>query len=412
MLDAMTEGARGTGDDLAIQPSDPGSAGLARAPRIAVLGVSVGRTCGVRDHATLLAEALERDGLQCSSHWLWRSAGSLRAARSEMRRWNSELEGELRERKADVVLLHYSVFSYSFRGVPLFVHPTLSCLRGTRIPIVSVMHEFAYPWMYGGWRGAVWAVTQRAVLIDVMRASAGVLVTDDSRASWLRSRPWLARRPVEMAPVFSNLPAPEPAPRPVRTSPLIGLFGFSYQGAAVALVLDALVILAERGQQAQLALLGAAGRSSPAGRAWLHAAASRGLQEQLSFSGALPAQELSNTLAACDVLLGADTAGPSSRKGTLAASLASGSPVIAIDGPRAWSALSECAAAEVVPPTAEALADAVSALLADERSREELGARGRAFAERQMGVSRTVSAVRSLLGQLPRTRDLDPSARP
>jgi hypothetical protein len=37
------------------------------------------------------------------------------------------------------------------------------------------------------------------------------------------------------------------------------------------------------------------------------------MQERLSFTGVLPAQSLSNALAACDVLLFTDSAGPSPR---------------------------------------------------------------------------------------------------
>jgi glycosyltransferase involved in cell wall biosynthesis len=114
----------------------------------------------------------------------------------------------------------------------------------------------------------------------------------------------------------------------------------------------------------------------------------------------LPAQALSNALAECDVLLFADTTGPSSRKGTLAGSLASGRPLVAIDGRRTWSELIRCEAAEVVAPTSQAFAEAIAALLADEDAREALGARGRTFYEREMDIARTTEAVSRLLGEV------------
>ena len=98
------------------------------------------------------------------------------------------------------------------------------------------------------------------------------------------------------------------------------------------------------------------------------------------------------------MLLFADSGGPTSRKGTLAASLASGRPVVAIDGPRRWSELARSGAAEVVPPTPRALADALRGVLVDERLGDALGARGRAFAEGRMGVAVTAQAFTSLLG--------------
>jgi glycosyltransferase involved in cell wall biosynthesis len=382
-------------------PAPSGSA--PRAPeglRTAVVGVSVNRVCGVHDHAVSLAAALGREGVSHSEHWLWRSKRSARASQSELRAWTRELAGELEHSRPDAIVLHYSVFSYSYRGLPVFVGPVMSVLRRLRVPVVVVLHEFAYAWRYGGWRGDVWALTQRLALIEVMRASAAAIVTTDFRARWLQSRPWLARRPVAFAPVFSNLPAPHAVPRVHDERPLVGLFGYAYQGAEQALVLDAVRELSDRGQAIELMLLGGGGRASSAGEAWLRAAREREIAQSLSFSGTLPAQELSDALAACDVLLSAFTPGPSSRKGTLAASLASGRPVIAIDGPRGWSELVRSGAIDVVAPTSQAVTGAIVDLLGDEQRREALGAQGREFAEQRMGVQRTADALGGLLNEL------------
>lgn len=359
--------------------------------------MSVGPTCGVRDHAVLLADGLADAEVSYSLHWLQREGASMRAARSEIRAWARGLTAELERSQPDAILLHYSVFAYSHRGLPLFVAPTLSALRRSRAPILTLAHEFAYPWRYGGWRGEVWAVTQRVGFIDVVRASTALIVTTDFRAQWLASRPWLPKRPAVVAPVFSTLPPPATRRAPDRQPPLIGLFGYAYQGAAVSLVLDAIRLLAQSGVQVQLMLLGAPGRPSAAADAWLEAARARGIEHALSFSGMLPAQGLSDALAACEVLLFADASGPTSRKTTLAASLASGRPVVAIDGPRRWSKLVQSESAEVVQPTPHAVAEAVGALLAREDRREALGARGRAFAEREMSVRQSVDTVAGLL---------------
>ncbi len=168
--------------------------------RLAVAGMSVRATCGVRDHAGLLADALARENVEPSLHWLQRSETALPAERSEIRAWTRQLALELDERRPDAVLLHYSVFSYSHRGIPLFVHPTLAMLHSSRIPLVAMMHELAYPWTHGGWRGKAWALSQRAVLIDVMRACSAAIVTADVRAQWLASAPWLPKRRVLVAP--------------------------------------------------------------------------------------------------------------------------------------------------------------------------------------------------------------------
>jgi glycosyltransferase involved in cell wall biosynthesis len=373
--------------------------------RAAVVGISTSPTCGVHDHAVVLAQALERERVRCSVHWLRRSGRSLGAARSEVRAWTRTLASELQADPPDAVLMHYSVFAYSYRGIPLFVGPTLSALRRSQAPLVTVLHELAYPWRRGGWRGTSWALTQRAALVGVVRDCAAALLTADFRAEWLASRIWLPRRPLAVAPVFSNLPFPGALTVTDLEGRCVGLFGYSYEGAAVALVLDALRLLRDRGGDVRLALLGAPGRDSRAGEAWVAAARSREIEHALCFSGALAAQELSDALAACDVLLFADATGPSSRKGTLAASLASGKSVVAIDGPRQWSELIRSEAAIVVAPRADQLAESLGVVLADERLREELGARGRAFATRHMSVERTAEAVTGLLAEtIGRTR--------
>lgn len=368
--------------------------------RIAVVGVSVGRTCGVRDHATLLADALRGEGIDCSEHWLWRRGGSLRAARSEVRPWARELAAELGRSRPDAIVFHYSVFSYSYRGLPVFVRPVLSALRGSEIPVITVLHELVYPWGRGGWRGKVWAVTQRLLLVGVVRTSAALIVTVDFRAEWLASRLWLPRRTMAIAPVFSNLPPSAASFRPQGAAQRIGLFGYPDEGPAIPLVLDALRLLSNRGLDVELQLLGAPGGESPVGERWREAARARALDQALSFSGRLPAQDLSDALAACDVLLLADTTGPSSRKGTLAGSLASGRPLVAIDGRRRWQELVLSQAAQVVAPTSQALADAIGALLADGDLREAQGARGRAFYEREMDIARTTEAVNELLASI------------
>jgi len=390
--------------------------------RVAVVGASVRPTCGVRDHATLLMHAMSQENVLPSLHWLTREQSSLGAARAELSAWTRRLSRELDEDPPDAVLMHYSVFSYSHRGLPVFVHQTLRALHPARIPLVAMLHELAYPWRYSGWRGDLWALTQRALLIDVMRACRGAIVTADARQQWLASRVWLPTRRVLVAPVFSNLPAPsaqpaasaQPAPsaqpalsvQPAgeHSGATIGLFGYSYEGASLSLVLEALGLLRERGVRAQLRLLGAPGRSSDAGRAWLVAARDRGLESLISFSERLPAQELSDALAACDVLLFADAAGPSSRKGSLAGALASGSAVVALHGPNTWQRLLDAQAACVVAPTPTALAQAVGDLLGDEQGRAALGARARAFAAEEMGLARSVDAVMELLGELVSAR--------
>src|SRR5271166_2739980 len=148
--------------------SSVAEAGSPTTARLAVVGASPAPVCGVRDHAAILSRALAERGLECTTHWLVRDRGGLGAARAQMAAWTSGLRADLQVGQPDAVLLHYSVFSYSYRGFPLFVRPLLAALRASEAPLVSVLHEYAYPWGRDGVAGAAWATTQRAALLGVM----------------------------------------------------------------------------------------------------------------------------------------------------------------------------------------------------------------------------------------------------
>lgn len=368
--------------------------------QIAVVGMSDTRNCGVHDHASLLADALAEQGSPCAMHWLMRSHGSLRSSHGEVRRWARQLQRELADEAPDVVLLHYSPFAWSHRGVPVHLAPVLAALRRSGMPVVTVLHELIYNAQPTELRGNVWALSQRVALARLMSVTGAALLTSEPRAQWLTSRWWLPKRPLALAPVFSTLPPPTPRQRPERPERVIGLFGYSYPGAASALVTDAVKRLRDDGLDVRLRLLGAPGPDSSAGGLWREHATLHHIDPLLSFTGSLPAQELSDALADCDVLLFADSAGPTSRKTTLTGSLAAGRPVIAIDGPQRWGELLDSGAALIVEPTPEALAATISEMLRDTDAGDALGLRGRAFAETQMGVERSAATVLELSASL------------
>jgi glycosyltransferase involved in cell wall biosynthesis len=369
---------------------------LAAGARIDSIGMSIDRPCGVRDHAVLLAAALAEGGCSCPLHWLFRRAGALAAERTDVRAWAQALTRGLELTPADAALLHYSVFAFSHRGLPVFVRPVLAALRDRGLPLVTFIHEFAYPWRMGGIRGKVWAASQRLALREVVQASGAIVVSSDTRAEWFRTRVWLPRRATFVAPVFSNLPPGRSAPDGGGVA-RVGLFGYAHEGVAVDTVLDALRLLRADGAEVELALLGAPGHASSAGARWKQAAVRRGLAAAVVFSGQLPAQDLSDELGRCAVLLFAERGGPTSRKTTLAASLVSGRPVVALDGRNSWAQLVRSGAALVAQPNARSLADALARLLADPGERERQGELGRAFAQQAMSVEQSATIVGAAL---------------
>jgi glycosyltransferase involved in cell wall biosynthesis len=381
----------------AVAPSAPaGSGETATTRRVAVVGISVNRYCGVRDHARLLTQELERRGASCSVSWLTREARGLRPSPAEVRAFSRRLAQELAHEQPDAIVLHYSVFSYCYRGFPMFLRPVLAAI-GRTDRLVTIGHELAYPWHHAGLRGKLWALAQRPAAVELVRASSVIVVTADFRAQWVSGRWWLPRRPVRVAPVFSNLPAPRALDAGEIERDVVGMFGYAYGGVAKEAVLDAARLLRDRGLPVRLRLLGAPGGDSPSARQWREQARARGIERELSFSGALPPQELADALARCGVLLFADTNGPSSRKTTLASSLASGRPLVTIDGRLRWRLFVDAEVARVVAPTPQSLADALGELLGNAAAADELGARGRAFAEREMSVGATAAIVESAL---------------
>src|SRR6202034_491456 len=62
-----------------------GNAARERELRVAMVGMSIDESCGVRDYAPVLLPALGKEGVDCSLHWLDRKAIALAGARAETR---------------------------------------------------------------------------------------------------------------------------------------------------------------------------------------------------------------------------------------------------------------------------------------------------------------------------------------
>jgi glycosyltransferase involved in cell wall biosynthesis len=351
----------------------------------------------MRDYAELQARATHLSG-PCSFHWLVREERS----RSEIASWREQVAGELSRERPDFLVLHYSAFAYSHRGVPVFLPGVLRTLRAARAPLVTVLHELAYPWHRPGARERVWAITQRMALVDLFRASSAAVATTEHNASWARSRRWLPRRPISVAPVFSNLPLPS-VPAPTVVPGRVGLFGYGNEEALMEPVLDALARVRSQRDDVRLLLLGAPGADSERGRELAREAGMRGIaSEAVDFSGVLPAQELSDLLASCEVLLSCASPGPTSRKGTIAASLSSGRPLLALDGRQTWRELVDAEAVQLARPDGASLASGLEQLLGDVQLQAHLGARGSEFARDRLSVEHGARVLEEIFSSLRR----------
>ena len=359
--------------------------------RILNLGVSQSPVCGVRDYALRLGEELTKVGHTVESEWLERPT-SIRECLGWIR---SALSAE-KHGPVDVVLWHYSVFAYSSGGIPTLSYPFSWALWRARSPIVAVLHEYTFPWGRGGLRGTAWALSHRFALPFLVAASSGLVVTVQDRAEWLRERRWLLCRPVTVTPVFSNLPEPIVAPDLQESGTIrIGMFG--YPKASARLIVDAMANVRASGTAAELWLLGSPGQNTSEGEAWRTAGRAAGVVETMKFTGILGPEALANEIRQCDILIFDDGLGPSSRKTTLAAILASGRPVVAVVGPNTWPLLTQDGSVRLVARNSGALGDALIQLANDTTIRDELGARCRAFYERHQSREVVAAAVSQFL---------------
>jgi glycosyltransferase involved in cell wall biosynthesis len=338
------------------------------------------------DYANGFAEELRLLGHDVETHWCMTERRPNRALA-----WIRSLDTALQSEDVDIVVCHYSVFSYGAKGIPFLVVPLSRRLRGLSVPSVVVLHEYAYPWGQTGWRGAIWAITQRLGLIPMVRCASGIVVTAEQRAQWLKARFWLPRRPVLVAPVFSNVPnAHKPSPSS-REGRRVGMFG--YRASEADIMTAAMAVVRSEYPLAELVLIGAPGPATEIASVWRQAAETAGIAEALRFTGPLCAEDLGRAIDDCDVGVFNDGAGPSSRKTTLAAMLSAGVPIIAVDGPNTWRELVEEGAVRLVNATPAAVAESVIALMQDAANRAELSHRARAFYRKHQCRSKIVEEI-------------------
>lgn len=348
--------------------------------RVLVVGASAATICGVRDCARVLDGALEAAGAETATVWWERDpAAGIRSTRADAAAAAGRIAEATADFEPDAVVWHYSTFAYGPRGVPVAVPAIARAAARIRRPVIPFVHEYARPWGRGGWRGGVQAATQRAVLRRVVATAAAVVVTTDERAQWLRTRRWLPRRTVATLPVPSNVEPLASSAQRNGGPPRIGLFGFGGDAPDVALVAAALARIRLSRPDVELVLVGAPGPDSPAGERWRAAAAAAGVADALAFTGVLREEALSRELAGLDVVVVADDIGPTARRTTLAAVLAHGRAIVAVEGPRTWEQLVGEGAVALSPRDPASLARELDRVLSDDRHRAELERRASAF---------------------------------
>jgi glycosyltransferase involved in cell wall biosynthesis len=343
--------------------------------KLLVVGASTTEVCGIRDCAGVLEPALGALGVEVRTAW-WE-----RRREADPDRWLAAVQ----QAQPDAILWHYTPTAYGRRGLPTLAPRVVRQLAATGAPVFVLLHELAQDLRSRGWRGFVQGSVQRLLLARLLGGAAGAVVTTEERLRWLETRRWLPRRPLAFVGVPSNVPVTNGAG--AKNGALrIGVFGFhEWSGLRVEPVAAAVAAV----PRATLVLLGAPGPDSREADEWRRAAAQAGCP--VEFTGVLEAPELSCALAGLDLVVTADVAGPTPRKGTLAAALAHGLPVVALDGPLTWPAFAEAGAIAVA--AAPVLSTAVRTLSDSPAERTLLGERGRVFYEQRLSAAVTAERL-------------------
>ena len=358
--------------------------------RLLVIGASTHPVCGLRDHTAAIVPGLRAAGASVEVCWWDRDRAAPLGA------WLAGIRTAATA--GDAILWQYSPFPYGQRGLPTAIPAVLRTLRRSGLPLVPLLHEYAHPVLGHGWRGAAHGVTQHAALWPILQASRGILLTTPERVAWLERQRWLPGRPSGLVPMTSNVPVAEAlvGTTDAPSQPLtIGIFGFRTGGLVPALVIEAIALAAPA---AQLLLIGAPGPAAAEAAAWRAAAAAAGVT--LAFTGVLPPPELSQALARIDLALFASLTGPSPRRGTIAALLAHGRPVVAVDGQHTWQALVAEEAVVLGGRTSSDLAAALGSLAANPELRRHHGKRARAFYERHLAPDATAQTILDFVGRV------------
>jgi glycosyltransferase involved in cell wall biosynthesis len=232
-------------------------------------------------------------------------------------------------------------------------------------------------------------LAQRLALVPLISTAQRLIVTTPERVVWLGARPWLRAAHVDFVPVFSNIPV-APPPTDANDQRTAVVPGYAAEGVDEVLVTKAAVTA-----RIPLTLLGAPGPDSDGGRRWIAAADKAGCE--LRFTGVTSPEKLSRTLSSAAIVVNGDRSGPTSRRTMLAAALAHGRPVVAVNGKETWAEIVRAEAVELVEPTVTELAAAMIRLVDDPGRRAVLGGRAAAFYEHRMCLERAAERVSASL---------------
>ncbi|CAJ62573.1 MULTISPECIES: glycosyltransferase [Frankia] len=244
----------------------------------------------------------------------------------------------LRRLRPDVVHVQFAPSAFGFSPAP----GLLPVLAAAGAVWVATLHE------YGWWAwpsrlpAALWRVPERRgwwdreTLTLVPRARA-LIVTNPDHAATVHTR---FGRTTQTVPVPANIPRATPLPSRARLHARLDappdaevavFFGFVHPVKGVRYLIDAVAALHTRRPRLRLAIVGGftslalpTAEAAAFRRELTEHAHTAGVGDLVTFTGHLPAAEVSEILAAADVCVLPFTAGVTTKSGALAAALSHG----------------------------------------------------------------------------------------
>src|SRR5438105_1050696 len=104
------------------------------------IGMSTTRVCGVRDAAEGLERAFRTQGADASTLWCdLPDSTTVMDQQQRVRHWLADVRRTIREERVEAVILHYSVFAYGSRGLPVFAPLVARDLSAAAVPVIGFL---------------------------------------------------------------------------------------------------------------------------------------------------------------------------------------------------------------------------------------------------------------------------------
>jgi glycosyltransferase involved in cell wall biosynthesis len=332
---------------------------------VALLGRQDGATDGVADYCASFGRAMAPHGYEVEivrSEWPelgWRAA--LKSLRRKAQAW-----------RGCWVLFQFTGLGWSRRGFPLFAPRFLRILQKHGVRCGVVFHEFR-PCVGDRLVDRARQFCQQRVLRQLYElAEIAVFTAPLAIVSWLPK----SRDKAVFIPIGANCPEPRSGWSDKRIEER-SVAVYSVTGGAQALleVSDIAYAMTRASRAAGRLRLVVFGRGALEAELDLRAGLA-GTNVEVETLGLLSPEEVSHTLASCDILLFV-RGEISSRRGTAIAGIACGLPIICYSGPETCWPVTEAGILSVPLRDIEGLSAALEKVIADTKLREDLAGRSR-----------------------------------